>query len=248
MRNPGGSTGTPCPSIYSGPPNARWPNRQPTFPAAPVEVFLAKENADGEFRLVRSTREIPLPVNLDAIMKSLLAGGTTRTERVEGMVNLVPGQEPYNLERPTADAGGASPANTAGSSDTTSPGPSTPEDGCASVSVGSGGDGITATLEVTPEFFDRFPTESARRLAIGQIVLTITSYLPANGAPPVTRVRFEVNGRVQYVPTADMKLQNMVWATHYDPLRQEPAAVIAQSGTTDDRCSPSSPSTGVAAG
>jgi len=86
--------------------------------------------------------------------------------------------------------------------------------------TGTGADRTTATIEVQPQFFDRFPTTEAQRLAIGQIVLTVTGYRPPGGEPPVEQVRFAVRGRVRPVPTADAAnpILPVVRASHYSSL------------------------------
>jgi hypothetical protein len=82
-------------------------------------------------------------------------------------------------------------------------------------------DRATATIEVQPQFFDRFPTTEAQRLAIGQIVLTVTGYRAPGGEAPVEQVRFAVGGRVRPVPTADPvnPILPVVRAAHFATLQ-----------------------------
>lgn len=99
--------------------------------------------------------------------------------------------------------------------------------------AGSAADRTTATIEVQPQFFDRFPTTEAQRLAIGQIVLTVTGYRSPSGEPPVEQVRFAVRGRVRPVPTADAAnpILPVVRASHYSSLSGTGTGPATRSGT-----------------
>ena len=83
------------------------------------------------------------------------------------------------------------------------------------------------TIEVQPQFFDRFPTTEAQRVAIGQIVLTVTGYRASIDEAAVEQVRFTVGGRVRPVPTADSAtpILPVVGARHYRSLQTTNAVV-----------------------
>lgn len=167
----------------------------------PVTVYLVEAEPNGERYLVPRQRLIPDPVNLSTVVGNLMAGGVTPEERSERLVNQVPGGELRAVER-TAMAQGSGPSR---------PDPSGP----------------VAVVDVGPGFFERFPTGAAQRLAIGQIVLTITGYRPASGAAPVSQVRFTVGNRERLVPTGDPEqpMQAVVGAADYAALQGAPAAV-----------------------
>lgn len=178
----------------------------------PITVYLVSTLVTGEKQLVPVERLIPDPVNLSTVLGNLMAGGVTPAERERELINQVPGAELLSVERADVNA----PADQVVSDTTT-----TTRDPADRVS------GPTATVEVNAEFFDRFPTPEAQRLAIGQIVLTITAYKPASGEPSVDRVRFTVNDRIRYVPTGDPRTPtlNFVGATHYAQLKGTAADV-----------------------
>lgn len=160
------------PYDLAGPAERDAPTPEPGETTSQIEVFLVLE-VEGELRLVRSTREIAGPVNLDTVMGNLMTGGVTPTERDAGLMNLVPGAELRSIKR----------------RDSTAP---------AGVPPGA----TTATIDVYAEFFDRFPTQKAQLLAMGQLVLTMTNYSPARAAgSPVGLVAFTVDGRPKRVPT-----------------------------------------------
>jgi spore germination protein GerM len=68
----------------------------------------------------------------------------------------------------------------------------------------------TTTIQVTQDFFDRLPKGESRRLAIAQIVYTVTEFDVTSGRGPVERVRFTVDGEVRKVPTDDGQSQPSV--------------------------------------
>lgn len=68
---------------------------------------------------------------------------------------------------------------------------------------------VTTTLQVTGDFFDRLPRGVGRRLAIAQIVYTVTGFNPGDRRP-ATFVRFTVNGEARKVPTASGQTQPLV--------------------------------------
>lgn len=174
----------------------------------PVTVYLVEALPSGERRLVPRQRSIPDPVNLSTVVGNLMAGGVTPEERSGRLVNQVPGDELRAVER-TVEPQGHGPAR---------PDPI----------------GRVAVVDVGPEFFDRFPTGAAQRLAIGQIVLTITAYRPASGAPPVSLVRFTVGNRERFVPTGDPEqpMLAVVGAADYAALQGAQAVVGTVTATT----------------
>ena len=174
----------------------------------PVTVYLVEDPPNGERRLVPRQRFIPDPVNLSTVVGNLMAGGVTPEERSQRLVNQVPGDELRSIER-TGSAEASGP---------TRPDPSGP----------------VAVVDVGAEFFDRFPTGAAQRLAIGQIVLTITGYRPASGLAPVTQVRFTVGNRERLVPTGDPErpMQAVVGAADYAVLQGAPAATGTVTAST----------------
>lgn len=74
--------------------------------------------------------------------------------------------------------------------------------------------GATTTVQVTPDFFDRLPRGESRRLAIAQIVFTVTEFGSAEGKAS-QYVRFTVNGEARKVPTADGQAQPVVSRADY---------------------------------
>jgi spore germination protein GerM len=68
----------------------------------------------------------------------------------------------------------------------------------------------TTTIQVTQDFFDRLPKGQSRRLAIAQIVYTVTGFEGAGGRSPIDFVRFTVDGEVRTVPTDDGQTQPIV--------------------------------------
>jgi len=179
----------------------------------PITVYLVEAGSGGRRRLVARQRAIPDPVNLATVVGHLMAGGVTPVERAEGLINQVPGLELRSVERTEAINRRADDAGAAAGIVTERIGP-------------------TATIDVAAEFFDRFPTAEAQRLAIGQIVLTVTGYKPASGAQSVERVRFTVAGKPRFVLTGDpdTPILDVVTAADYASL-QGTAATVEGSGS-----------------
>ena len=212
------------PYDLAGPAERDAPTPKPGETTSKIEVFLVLE-VEGELRLVRSTREIAGPVNLDTVMGNLMTGGVTPTERDAGLMNLVPGAELRSIERRDSTA----PASTA--------------------PAGVPPAATTATIDVYAEFFDRFPTQKAQLLAMGQLVLTMTNYSPARDAgSPVGLVAFTVDGRPKHVPTyrpgQSSQLSDQLVAEDYRqllalPFPDQTTATVSPTGSG----APTSPAT-----
>jgi hypothetical protein len=171
---------------------------------------------DGELQLTSRVREIRAnPFNLDAVMHNLFAGGVTEAEREEQLINLVPHAE-FSITRTVfAPAEG------------TSGGP-----GCTPA-------GASAQIDLPEDFFDQFATQSAQRLAIGQIVLTMIEF---NTRVPLDRridsVQFTVANRAKSVPTAnpDSGFVPIVRANSFAALLEPQAQVVTGNATEADTC------------
>lgn len=102
-----------------------------------------------------------------------------------------------------------------------------PGDELRAVQRGTGADRFTATVDVNAEFFERFPSQSSQVLAIGQIVLTITTYRSAADSAPIEAVSFSVDGIAKPVPTFRRSqastLAEQVSAADYNDLLVEAA-------------------------
>ena len=143
----------------------------------PITIYLVETLPNGERRLTARQRYLPDPVNLSTVVANLMAGGVSPEERSDRLINQVPGDELRSIERTelTSDMESARP---------------NPH-------------GPVAVIEVDAEFFNRFPSHEAQRLAIGQIVLTITGHTARSGAPPVEQVRFTVGHHERFAPTGN---------------------------------------------
>lgn len=204
--------GAELPYTLAGAPAQTAPTVAPGADALPVQVYLVKR-VSGELLLTPQIRKIPsTPFNLDALMQNLLAGGVTEEERAAELINLVPKVDKFSITRTVIDGAG---------------------------SGGCGGVGATAQIDVPEAFFEQFATQSAQRLAVGQIVLTMTSF-NANAAPErrIDSVQFTVGGRSKPVPTAnpDSGFVPIVRPNAFADLLEEQAQVVTGGGADRAGC------------
>lgn len=139
-------------------------------------VFLVK--SENKQLVLRSRkRRLAPPVNLDTVVRNLMAGGITPKERAEQLANLVPAREVRQVTTSNA----------------------------------------VAVIDVTEDFFPRLPKGREGRLAIAQIVLTVTDFKPTTGER-VTSVRFTVKGAGRSVPDASGRTKPAVGLADYRDL------------------------------
>ena len=167
------------PFDLAGPAEQDAPVLPPDEERHEVIVYLVKD-VEGTLKLSRQTRTVAGRLNLQTIMNNLMAGGTYPEERALGLRNLIPGGELQTVQRPQSEEDADSTVTVA-------------TEACTAL------DTTSVRIEVTKEFFDRFPTINAQQLAIGQITLTAMDYAPANGKR-VSAVQFTVEGHVRIVP------------------------------------------------
>jgi hypothetical protein len=91
--------------------------------------------------------------------------------------------------------------------------------------------GETTTIQVTQDFFDRLPKGQSRRLAIAQIVYTVTDFDKSGASrSPVNYVRFTVDGETRKVPTDDGQTQPIVSQANFSDFDPTTATTTSTTG------------------
>jgi hypothetical protein len=125
---------------------------------------------------VSTTRELSGRRNLQTVLQNLMAGGVYEDEREKSLRNLIPAAGVPKVTWTDAATG------------------SDQADACSRI-------GASVRIDVSKEFFEDFPSTEETRVAIGQIVLTVFDFLPADGVR-ASSVQFTVEDRPRVVPTA----------------------------------------------
>jgi hypothetical protein len=201
------------PYNLKGPDNINAPPIDRSLGVTPEVVYLVRKDANNELWLVNTTRELSGRRNLQTVLQNLMAGGVYEDERERGLRNLIPaaGVPRITWSEPTDEPGQS--------------------DHCSRI-------GASVRIDVSQEFFEDFPSTEETTVAIGQIVLTVFDFVPADGVK-ASSVQFTVDGRPRVVPTArtGRPVSFINNRNYYDPLVPD-TDILGLNPQPADPCDP----------